>query len=736
MGLGTGRGRVAPGDAPWKRRAHEPSPPRFTLVRGETLIALVPDDENSAWSLVVTREGPGRLRLEPREKARALIADAPRVSSREVYGCAGAIRTPSGVHLLVISRCKSVGAVRGCPVFRAVAFDAAPCAAPGALQALSPEARRDERDRLGLLRKALDPKATRLFFSGDPARYDCTRSRARAATPEGPPGPTRDAPERDAAFSKTPWFAADRAFAWNARCGDVFLSEIDRSFSDVTTDTMRVSEIKKRRDAASAFLAPLACGAWRSARVAVGETGGASGRRGEEDAFAVVGAVVSVVARVARARHGVRHHCRGADADGNVANFVETEQMLEVETDRARRFQGASADAPVAGLKKKSRGEDDDDDDSRIVRRESYVSCFVITRGSAPVRWAQPLRDMRWRFPMAFLEDASASAASARAHLGAFARRYGASVALDLLKRSASSSESRLGASYAAAAHAAETHVRLVSFDLSNAIARLGDREALATLLRLTETDAARHGFWFDSTPVSVGASAASAARAFPEKTHAQTGAFRVNCKDCLDRTNVVQAALAFRALQSQLRVNAFVGSNPAALKKTHGALWSAHGDDVALLYARTRALRRDVVGSGRRSALGALADARVAVRRWWQSKFSDGEAQDAARFFTSGGELFEASGHAPERSEPKKKTEEENARDDEVPDETTRGARAAAPRRGFFFSEWFSCLRLNQPRVVHADDAWALEALEDGRRGGSKARVASAHAPASEGGE
>ena len=131
MGLGTGRGRVAPGDAPWKGRAHEPSPPRFTLVRGETLIALVPDDENSAWSLVVTREGPGRLRLEPREKARALIADAPRASSREVYGCAGAIRTPSGVHLLVISGCKSVGAVRGCPVFRAAAFDAAPCAGAG-----------------------------------------------------------------------------------------------------------------------------------------------------------------------------------------------------------------------------------------------------------------------------------------------------------------------------------------------------------------------------------------------------------------------------------------------------------------------------------------------------------------------------------------------------------------------------------------------------------------------------
>ena len=718
MGLGTGRGRVAPGDAPWKRRAHDPSPPRFTLVRGETLIALVPDDENSAWSLVVTREGPGHMRLEPREKAHALIADAPRVSSHEVYGCAGAVRTPSGVHLLVINKIKSVGAVRGCPVFRAVAFDAAPCAAPGAFRALSPEARRDERRCLGLLRKALDSKTTRLFFSGDPARYDCTRSRARSAcsTPEGP----TDADKSSEANNNAPWFAADRAFVWNARCGDVFLSEIDRSgdvSDDVTSDVTRriMSETEqtertrafRRRDAASAFLAPLACGAWRSARVAVGR---------EENAVAAV-AVVSVVARVARARHGVRHHCRGADADGNVANFVETEQMCEVETDGADGVAGASADAAAEG-------EDDYDYDSRSTRRESYVSCFVIARGSAPVRWAQPLRDTRWRFPMAFLEDASASEASARAHLGAFARTYGASVALDLLSRSASSSESRLGASYAAAAHAAGTHVRLVSFDLASEIARRGDREALATLLRLTETDAARHGFWFDSSPVLVARE--GAARAFAEKTHAQTGAFRVNCKDCLDRTNVAQATLAFRALQAQLRVNAFVASNGlTALRKTHGALWSAHGDDVALLYARTRALRRDVTGSGRRSALGALADARVAVRRWWQSKFSDGEAQDAARFFTSGGDA-EASGRkAPERrlkTSLKKKAEADEKKN-------------AVRRRGFSgrFS-WFSCLRLNQPRVVHADDAWALEALEDGRRGGSKARVAPAHAPASEG--
>ena len=345
MGLGTGRGRVAPGDAPWKRRAHEPSPPRFTLVRGETLIALVPDDENSAWSLVVTREGPGRLRLEPREKARALIAT--RRASRRAR-CTGARARSARPPACTCWSSPDVKRRRRPRVPRVPRRGVRRGAvrAPGAFQALSPEARRDERDRLGLLRKALDPKATRLFFSGDPARYD-TRSRARAATPEGP---VRATPERDAAFSKTPWFAADRAFAWNARCGDVFLSEIDRSFSDVTTDTMRVSEIKTRRGERVPRAARVR--AWRR-RASPGVPRRRFRTSRGRNAFAVVGAVVSVVARVARARHGVRHHCRGADADGNVANFVETEQMLEVETDRARRFQGASADAPVAGLKKK-----------------------------------------------------------------------------------------------------------------------------------------------------------------------------------------------------------------------------------------------------------------------------------------------------------------------------------------------------------------------------------------------
>lgn len=42
-----------------------------------------------------------------------------------------------------------------------------------------------------------------------------------------------------------------------------------------------------------------------------------------------------------------------------------------------------------------------------------------------------------------------------------------------------------------------------------------------------------------------------------------QTGTFRVNCIDCLDRTNVVESALARHVLTSQLTQ---VGMTPDAL--------------------------------------------------------------------------------------------------------------------------------------------------------------------------
>ena len=61
--------------------------------------------------------------------------------------------------------------------------------------------------------------------------------------------------------------------------------------------------------------------------------------------------LIALISRRSRRRAGTRYKRRGADAEGNVANFVETEQ---------------------------------------IVLYHNYSLSFVLTRGSVPVFWSQP----------------------------------------------------------------------------------------------------------------------------------------------------------------------------------------------------------------------------------------------------------------------------------------------------------------------------------------------------------
>ncbi|CAF1012387.1 unnamed protein product, partial [Didymodactylos carnosus] len=61
-------------------------------------------------------------------------------------------------------------------------------------------------------------------------------------------------------------------------------------------------------------------------------------------------AQIILISRRNRFRSGVRMHCRGVDSDGNVANYVETEQILNV---------------------------------------DDHIMSFVMIRGSIPVFWSQ-----------------------------------------------------------------------------------------------------------------------------------------------------------------------------------------------------------------------------------------------------------------------------------------------------------------------------------------------------------
>ena len=116
-----------------------------------------------------------------------------------------------------------------------------------------------------------------------------------------------------------------------------------------------------------------------------------------------------------------------------------------------------------------------------------------------------------------------------------------------------------------------------------------------------------------------------------------QKGVFRVNCKDCLDRTNIIQCLLAQIALQQQIRTAKaqYGDSMSPRVVRMHRKLWANHGDRISLQYAGTGALRRDVVRVGKRTLTGLLRDGRVALTRYVRAKFSDGWAQDGLSLWT-----------------------------------------------------------------------------------------------------
>ena len=89
------------------------------------------------------------------------------------------------------------------------------------------------------------------------------------------------------------WYLADKRFCWNRCAGEML--------DDITLPT------NCSRRSIRTLLLPLICGSFGCFRDAQGDTS------------------LSLVARTSVSRFGIRHHCRGSNTEGEVANFVETE---------------------------------------------------------------------------------------------------------------------------------------------------------------------------------------------------------------------------------------------------------------------------------------------------------------------------------------------------------------------------------------------------------------------------
>eukprot|EP01137_Pigoraptor_chileana_P028692 Opistho-2@12899 len=293
-------------------------------------------------------------------------------------------------------------------------------------------------------------------------------------------------------------------------------------------------------------------------------------------------AKAALISRLSCERAGRRFITRGVDDDGNVANFVETEQALSV---------------------------------------DDIVASFVQSRGSVPVFWEQPgVQVGQHKVKLARGFDATVPAF--RRHIDHQTKVYGPMMIVNLLGHK--EGEKMLSDEF-------ESHVRLVktegvrvdivSFDF-HAQCKNGRMDSLNSLLWSgVEGHVSQHGYFVkDGTAVK----------------QRQTGILRTNCLDCLDRTNVVQTYFGLKLLEPQLRI--LFGENAAqfysrfdeALK----VMWVKNGDMLSQLYAGTSALKSDLMRTGKRTTTGIMMDAAKTVSRTIQNNFMDSSQQEAIDVF------------------------------------------------------------------------------------------------------
>lgn len=292
----------------------------------------------------------------------------------------------------------------------------------------------------------------------------------------------------------------------------------------------------------------------------------------------------SIISRRSIYRSGCRLFKRGIDKQGNVANFVETEQLVEYQGDR---------------------------------------SSFVQIRGSIPLYWVQT-PDLRYKPPPRLTDiDQEEQKNACLRHLDNISLLYGRQVLLNLIdqKGAEGTMEKAFNDTVASIGYSS---VRYEPFDF-HAECRKMRWDRLSILIDRVALDQDEMGYFLllrDGSLISL-----------------QDGVFRTNCIDCLDRTNVVQSMLARRALTSMLRRLNILSPDQAveqqtSLESLFKIVWADNADMISIQYSGTGALKTDFTRTGKRTRMGLLKDGMNSMTRYYKNNFTDGYRQDALDMF------------------------------------------------------------------------------------------------------
>ncbi|GAQ88865.1 Sac domain-containing Phosphoinositide Phosphatase [Klebsormidium nitens] len=499
---------------------------------GDTLHAQFYLEESpSSFVLKAANGSPSQALIVDRKTGDVSTKSVPAepLQGEKVYGVVGMIKLIAGTYVIVITNRELVATLRGQPVYQITGTRILQCSSSS--DQLSSSQKHDEEVYLTLLRHAL--AAPGLYFS---PQGDITLNQQSFATLD----------KED--LAKPEYERAEPRFFWNR-----YLVE---------------PLIKKRLDP---FIIPIMQGSVQTLK--------AQGIKNKA-------LDLTLIARRSSDRIGTRMWRRGADKAGNVANFVETEQL---------------------------------------VLTANHVASYIQVRGSIPIFWDQVV-DLKWK-PKIRTVETSTSMSVAKQHFEKLSKAYGGIVAVDLVNQKGG--EAVLGSAYKKEmAVISETNaaVSYWPFDFHKECGRMHFEKVNILWAKIRDAVEGEHKYFL--------------ARDNGEVLQLQKGVVRTNCIDCLDRTNVFQSVLARKALEAQLfRLGVFSESEIVAAHPTfdvqYKILWADHGDAISLQYAGTGALKGDFVRYGTRSFRGLLQDGVNALTRYYYNNFTDGHRQDALDLVT-----------------------------------------------------------------------------------------------------
>ncbi|XP_041325973.1 synaptojanin-2 isoform X2 [Pyrgilauda ruficollis] len=284
-----------------------------------------------------------------------------------------------------------------------------------------------------------------------------------------------------------------------------------------------------------------------------------------------------LISRISCERAGVRFHVRGVNDDGHVSNFVETEQTIYLDDD---------------------------------------VSSFVQIRGSVPLFWEQQTGLQVGSRHLRLNRGLEANAPAFDRHMMLLKEQYGKQVIVNLL--GSRGGEEVLNRAFKkllwASSHAEDSP--MINFDYHQ-FAKGGKTEKLENLLR---PQLKLH--WEDFGIFTKGEHVSP---------RLQTGTFRMNCLDCLDRSNSVQSFVAQEILFAQLE-SLDLNSKPIIERfvESYKEMWTLNGQNLSRVFSGNRALEG-------KNKVGKLKDGARSVSRTIQSNFFDTVKQEAIELLLMG---------------------------------------------------------------------------------------------------